>query len=97
MLVSAFRRNELFLGLINIRRLRTTRKVREGETPSPARETRALPESIPTDSRERPLIGFCDHSEINVFKSLRLYGQVEIFSHCVPSGMRDSRKQTGIL
>jgi hypothetical protein len=45
-LVAAFRRNELLLGLINMRRLQTTKKVREGETPSPARETRALPRIV---------------------------------------------------
>ena len=97
MLVSAFRRNELLLGLINIRRLQTTKKVREGETPSPARETRALPRIDPTNSRERPLIGPCDHSKINFFQPLHLLLQVKFFSHCVGASRSDARKQTGIL
>ncbi len=97
MLVSALRRNELLLGLINMCRLQTTRKVREDETPSPARETRALPKTIPTNLRECSLIRPCDHSKINFFQLLHLLLQVKFFSHCVGAHRSDARKQTGIL
>src|SRR6266850_5824513 len=41
-----------------------------------------FPETIPTNSLERPLIGLCDHSKINFFQSLRLLLQIKFFSHC---------------
>ena len=56
-----------------------------------------LPETIPTNSRERPLIGPCDHSKINFFQPLRLLLQVKLFSHCVGAHKSDARKQTRIL
>jgi len=55
------------------------------------------PETIPTNSRERLLIGPCDHSKINFFQLLRLLLPVKFFSHCIGARMPDSRKQTGIV
>jgi hypothetical protein len=87
-LVSAFRRNELLLGFINMRTLQTKRLRQH------ARRVRS-PESIPTNSGERPLIGPY-HSKINFFQALRLRGEIEIFSHCGGSRMPNAQKKTGI-
>ena len=40
-------------------------------------------------SRERPLIGPCDHSKINVFKSLRLISEIKIVFHLFGSRTSD--------
>jgi hypothetical protein len=67
-----------------------------GAPPKLAREPRALPRNDADQLRERPLIGRCDHSKINLFQPLHLLLQVKFFSYCVGAYRSDARKQTGI-